>query len=537
MATSELSILVKVKDEASQMLGKVSNSLKGMEASFKSLAVIGGAAVGAVTLVASKAIEDAQEAVRTTKQLEAVLKSTGNAAGLFKEDILDQANALSKMTNFTDDAIVSGQNLLLTFTQIKGPVFQQATSTILDMSAALGQDLKASAIQLGKALNDPVEGVNALRRVGVSFTEEQKEVIKKLVETGQTAEAQKVILKELAVEFGGSAKAVADPLVMLKNRVSEVSEAIGMALLPQINAFLAKVQPVVEKIIAWVEANPKLTANILIATAAMGGFLLIIGSIGLVLPAVIAGISALLSPIGLVAIAIVALIGAFIIFRDRITELFQTLDEKTGVITLMREAWELLVTVYNEYLKPALQELWLALQPYKPYLEALAKVFGTVIVVAIMAVVGVVAALAIGISVLLTAIVKIVTYISDFFVKAFQTAKDVVQSVIDAVERLISAFSRLNAVQGAKNFIGNAVSGVKGLVGLADGGIVTSPTLAMIGEGGEPEAVIPLSKLAGMGSGNGGITVNINGGTYLSENAAGELGDMIINKLRQNMRI
>jgi hypothetical protein len=49
---------------------------------------------------------------------------------------------------------------------------------------------------------------------------------------------------------------------------------------------------------------------------------------------------------------------------------------------------------------------------------------------------------------------------------------------------------------------------------LAEGGIVTSPTLAMIGEGREPEAVIPLSKLGSMGFGGGGgnITVNVNGG-------------------------
>ena len=46
--------------------------------------------------------------------------------------------------------------------------------------------------------------------------------------------------------------------------------------------------------------------------------------------------------------------------------------------------------------------------------------------------------------------------------------------------------------------------------GLASGGIVTRPTLAMIGEGGEPEAVIPLSKMGGMGTMN--ITVNMPAG-------------------------
>ena len=75
---------------------------------------------------------------------------------------------------------------------------------MLDMSVALGQDATQSAIQLGKALNDPVKGVTALRRVGVSFTAAQIKQIKTLVATGKTLQAQKLILRELNQEFGGS---------------------------------------------------------------------------------------------------------------------------------------------------------------------------------------------------------------------------------------------------------------------------------------------------------------------------------------------
>lgn len=47
---------------------------------------------------------------------------------------------------------------------------------------------------------------------------------------------------------------------------------------------------------------------------------------------------------------------------------------------------------------------------------------------------------------------------------------------------------------------------------LAEGGIVTRPTLALIGEGGESEAVIPLSKLGNMGGGDTNVTIHVNGG-------------------------
>jgi succinyl-CoA synthetase beta subunit len=59
---------------------------------------------------------------------------------------------------------------------------------------------------------------------------------------------------------------------------------------------------------------------------------------------------------------------------------------------------------------------------------------------------------------------------------------------------------------------------------LAAGGIVTSPTLAMIGEAG-PEAVIPLSKMGGMG---GGVTVNVNGGISTSQ----EISQAIVKALQ-----
>jgi hypothetical protein len=95
--------------------------------------------------------------------------------------------ALQATTTFADEVILSGENMLLTFTNIGRDVFPMATETMLDMSQALGQDVTASAMQLGKALNDPVAGITALTRVGVTFSEEQKAVIESLAATGVKA--------------------------------------------------------------------------------------------------------------------------------------------------------------------------------------------------------------------------------------------------------------------------------------------------------------------------------------------------------------
>lgn len=245
MATAELAILIKARDEATAVLRNVERESRGLGSTLADIgktaagflvaqgAIAGGRAiVGQLTSI----IGEANEAARVEAQLNAVLKSTGGIAGVTAEQVKNLAAELQRQTTFGDEAIITGQNLLLTFTNIGKDVFPDATRIMLDMSAALGQDLKSSAIQLGKALNDPVQGINALRRVGVSFSEEQRKVIERMVETGDLAGAQRLVLQELAREFGGSAQAQAQTFAgrmeQLGNAIGEVKEAIGAALLP-----------------------------------------------------------------------------------------------------------------------------------------------------------------------------------------------------------------------------------------------------------------------------------------------------------------
>ena len=183
------------------------------------------------------------------KQLAAVLASTGEAAGLTAAEVKGMAKELQGVTNFGDEAILTGQNLLLTFTGIGEDVFPRATETMLDMATALGTDAKGSAIQLGKALNDPIAGISALSRVGVSFTEQQKEQIKALQESGDLMGAQTIILDELAKEFGGSARALVDPADQMKNAWNGLKETIGAGLLPVIEGLYEKALPLVNQAI------------------------------------------------------------------------------------------------------------------------------------------------------------------------------------------------------------------------------------------------------------------------------------------------
>lgn len=173
-------------------------------------------------------IKNSMEAERVSTQLDAVLKSTRGAAGLTAVEIKKMASEMQMLTTYGDEEVLSMQNLLLTFKHIKGDTFKQATMAVLDLSTAMGTDLNSAAIQVGKALNDPKIGLTALQRVGITFSEEQKKLIKNFQETGKVAEAQKIILKELESQFGGSAKAATNNLggaiQQLKNKFGDLFE-------------------------------------------------------------------------------------------------------------------------------------------------------------------------------------------------------------------------------------------------------------------------------------------------------------------------
>lgn len=267
---ADLSIAIEILgiDKASGPFGAVAKGAGGLLGGLRDLG-LGALGIGTAFDTVKGAVEGllgpAIDAQQVATQTAAVLKSTGGAAGLTADDVAGLAGSLSKLTPFEDEAIQSAENLLLTFTNIGGDIMPQATETVLNMSQALGQDLKSSSVQLGKALNDPIKGITALSRVGVSFTQEQKDQIKVMQEAGDTAGAQAIILGELDKEFGGAAKAAGQTfggqLVILQTAIGNVAEAIGgpligglstlaTAALPAVQAFADELPGAIEGFIA-----------------------------------------------------------------------------------------------------------------------------------------------------------------------------------------------------------------------------------------------------------------------------------------------
>lgn len=275
MSNSTIEVLIRAKDEATKKVKEFSNSVAeaGKQAAnaAKLVALAGTAALVAFGVDSVKA---AQEAEQADRQLAAVLKSTGEAAGITKEEVLNLASALQSQTTIGDEAIVSAQSMLLTFTNIGKDVFPKATETVLDMATAMNngatpsaEQLSGSAIQLGKALNDPTKGISALTKVGVTFTDSQKKMIEQMQKAGDVAGAQRLILDELAKEFGGSAAAQTETFTgkmqQLRNKIGDVQEVIGAELIKVLSQLIDIMAPVIERTVKWAaEALPGAVARI-----------------------------------------------------------------------------------------------------------------------------------------------------------------------------------------------------------------------------------------------------------------------------------
>jgi hypothetical protein len=246
--------------QANAQFAKLQTSMGSLGRNF----AIAGVAITAAFAAIGKSVADAAESQKVFAQTEAVLKSMGTTANGTATDLANMASALQKTTAFSDEAILAGANLLLTFKNIQNQagegndIFDQTAKAMLDVARAMGTSASGEAIRLGKALNDPVKGISALTRVGIQFTDQQKAQIKALAESGDLMGAQKIILAELQQQFGGSAAAYAQTFTgqveSLNNELNDLSEEIGFMVMPAIKDMVTEFRNLIPVIGAQLKA-------------------------------------------------------------------------------------------------------------------------------------------------------------------------------------------------------------------------------------------------------------------------------------------
>lgn len=313
---------VRVKTDVSGVATSAAEQLKRDGSKFSGSGRLAGGLIGAslvagagelISHIFDAGFKEYSEASAVNAQLKAGIKSTGDSANVTVDGMGKLAESVAAYSGQATNSISKTESLLLRFTNIRnvGPnkIFDQATVAAANMAARLGGDATQNATKLGRALNDPVHGLTLLTRAGVLFTQGQKDQIKTMVASGDTVGAQKVILAQLAVQFGGAAKAAGSTLPgelgKMKQGFNDVAAALFKLMLPALNALLPAIVSMtkfVKENISWI--GP--LVGIFTAAAAV---------IGIVVIAQWAwNVALTANPIGIIIVAIGALIAGLIYF-------------------------------------------------------------------------------------------------------------------------------------------------------------------------------------------------------------------------------
>jgi phage-related protein len=304
--------------------GKVKKSMSGV-----AKAVGTGLAVGAVVAFGKSAVGAAEDSEKATNRLEQVFRSMGDSTGEAAKGAEEYASALSQKTAIEDESIMAAQALLATFDNVSNAtarqagIYDRATAAAADLAAAGFGSLESNATQLGKALNDPVKGLTALARSGVTFTESQKEQIKALTESGHLLDAQKIALAAIEHQVKGTAAATATESEKMSVAFGETEEALGKALLPA----LAELAPILAKVAGFIADNSSVIVPL---AGVLLGLVVVIKAV--TTAQLLWNLAMTANPIGLIIVGIGALIVAIVL-------LVKNWD---SVVAALKKGWDLI---------------------------------------------------------------------------------------------------------------------------------------------------------------------------------------------------
>jgi hypothetical protein len=345
----------------------------GFQAAFAPAAL----ALGGLAFAAKGWVAEAEAGRQSSARLSQVFAQMGDASGKAAADAEAYASSLSKSIGVDDDVIKATQAKLATFSALSSEVgrtsgmFDRATQAAHDMAAAGFGEASGNAVQLGKALQDPIKGITALAKSGVTFTQVEKDKIKALVASGKSLEAQQIIMKAVETQVGGVAAATVTSSAKMETAWGATQEALGTALLPVVD----KAADLFSDLAGWVEENRDTAMALVGALAAVAGIIVAVNLAmkafaayqAIVKAATVAwtGVQWLLNaamlanPIGLVILAIVALVAIFAVawaksetFRKIVTGAWEGIKSAASavfgwVVEKIKWAWDLMGTLFR----------------------------------------------------------------------------------------------------------------------------------------------------------------------------------------------
>jgi phage-related minor tail protein len=404
--------------------------------------------------VGAAATAMALEAEKSGAKLTAAFKNMGSKSGKTLEQLEAQADALGEATIFDDEAIKEAQAKLLTFGTVSGEAFDRAIQAAADYAAATGTDVVAATQKFGVALSDPVKGIARLTKAGVVLTDQQKASIIAFEKNGDTLRAQQVLLTALEDRYRNTNEVLqstdAGKAAQAFEDLANAGEDIGAIFLPVLGQLAQKLSEAARFFTSLDPGMQQFIVTIGLIIAAVGPSIFIIGKLvtafqGVIMVFNLLKVAMLTNPFTALAVAVVAIAALIILNWDKIWAFLQATWKAittalSGVVKFFTDAWEGLLKVTTG--------VWEAIS-----------------------------------GIIRGSINAVIDVINGFF------------GFLNGMSFGVGPFDLGPVHIGAATFDPFNI----GLIPhLAEGGIIDSPTLALLGESG-PEAVVPLTKGGAMG--------------------------------------
>lgn len=465
----------KVKEGAQTMADKVKGSIAGMNTTIKDMTPQlqkASLAVGAVGAAGVLILRDWTEAAAGAEvqmaQFNATMDTMGASGQAAKGALLDAASAAVKLGFDDEDSAVS----LATLYQKTGDVndAMKLNALAMDLARAKSIDLNTATNLVGQVLSG---NGRVLKQYGIDIKD-----------SATPMEALGVLSDKVAGQSAAFADTFNGKMAAMGVQIGNLKESLGAALIPIFEQLLA----VGQKVIDWLNAlSPqaiKIIAIVVLLTTVAALLLAPLLILITLIPPIIAGFTLLMTPVGLAILGIGALIAVFVALGVIIvTNLQQFKDFFTILTQRITDFFGWVGTEFNTGVK-YVQDAW---QSMMNFISSITS--------------------------------SVLSGIQDTFKNGINYLLGLVQSVLDTYNSVVTkvGLGRIAAPPIKK---------------LAEGGIVTRPTIAMIGEGGESEAVIPLSKMGGVG---GGIHIHLENAQVWSKEGAVELLDAAMRRVQPRL--
>ena len=486
MGAINLPIISKFDDKG---VKEAKGAFDGIGSSLGKLAGLVAAAfsVRAITNFAKESIAAAEGVAVANQRIDQIAKSM-NIFGDQTQEVADRLKSYAEaneLTLATDAEVIKAtQAKLLTFKELAktaddtGGAFDRATAAAVDLAAAGFGTAETNAIQLGKALQDPIKGISALRRAGITFTDAEKEKIKTLVESGKILEAQNLVLSAIETQVGGTAAATATASAKMKLAFDNVKETVGGALMPAFAALAEAMIPIAEEV---APVLAKAVTNLVPAFQEFAGF------IPKVIDSIVPLIPALVDIAGAVVELAVELLPVFVEILDAIVPVLKDLIPL--FLDLFEQAIKPLIPAVVDLIKalgpiiqkifPVLMELVEALLP--PLLTLLEELFIPLIPVIVQIIDAflplIYTVLPILAELLESVLIPIFLTIVDFFKNVLVGAIEIFKGAITGLSVFIQAFA--DTFNGIWQGIKAVFTGVVSAIGNAVQSMVSGATTAI----------------------------------------------------------